>query len=107
MKFLFILRRVLWAAPVMLAVSAPAFANPDSGQRVVILRERTSLELLDGSFSLELLKIRGYMINIRVNGNKRKLKRGDSVSPQGAKCTVTFQKISPETRIARFLTDCS
>lgn len=107
MKFQSILWRVLWAAPVMAAVSAPAFATPDTGQRVVTLREQASVELLDGGFSLELLKIRGYMINVRVNGHKRKLKRGDSVSPQGAECTVTFQKISPETRIARFLTDCS
>lgn len=90
---------------ISLAMLAPAMSDTD--QRVVILRERTSVQLLDGTFSLELLKIRGYMIDVRIQGEKRKLKQGESFSPESGECTVTFQKVSPETPIARFRTDCS
>ena len=72
----------------------------------MILRERASVELLDGALSLELMKIRGYTIDVRIDGQKRKLKRGESFGPASGACSVTFQKVSPETRIARFLTDC-
>lgn len=90
---------------VAIAAPAPA-AQPEPGQRVLILRERTSLQLLEGAFTLELVKIRGYTIDVRIAGQKQKLKRGESFSPANGGCSVTFQKISPETRIARFLTDC-
>lgn len=110
MKFQLLLSRMLsWVAPLLLAtlMAMPALAISDTGQRVVILRERASVELLNGSFTLELLKIRGYMIDVRIEGEKRTLKKGETFSPKSNECSVMFQKISPETPIARFLTNCS
>jgi len=34
------------------------------------------------------------------------LKIGDTLSAQGADCSVTFQEIATETRLARFTADC-
>lgn len=100
------LKLLLAVLGVAIAAPVPA-AQPEPGQRVLILRERASLQLLEGAFTLELVKIRGYTIDVRIAGEKQKLKRGESFSPEDGECSVTFQKISPETRIARFLTDCN
>ena len=74
--------------------------------RTLVVRERATASLLDGAFSFKLLKIRGYSVDVRINGDRRLLKIGQSFSPDQADCTVVFTKISPETRIARFKTDC-
>ena len=95
--------------PVLLAISTmthAAAAYADTEQRVVILRERATLQLLDGDFAIQLVKIRGYTVDVRIDGEKRTLKRGQTFGPANGACSVTFVKISPETRIARFLTDC-
>ncbi len=99
-------------APLLLAIPllTPIHAVSKPDQRVVILRERAAIELHNqhnGALTLELLKIRGYRIDVRIDGKKRTLKRGESFSSVGGECSVTFQKVSPETPIARFLTDCS
>lgn len=94
---------VLFAISTMTHAAA---AYADTEQRVVILRERATLQLLDGAFTIQLLKIRGYTVDVRLDGEKRTLKRGQTFGPDNGACSVTFQKISPETRIARFLTDC-
>lgn len=83
-----------------------AAATADAAKRVVILREGASLTLDNGNLSVELLKIRGYTVDIRARNAKQRLKLGDTVTAAGSGCSVTFQKVSPETRIARFLTDC-
>ena len=104
------LRQLLLVLAIAFAVVLPgihtATAASADEQRVMILRERASVELLDGALSLELMKIRGYTIDVRIDGQKRKLKRGETFEPRNGVCSVTFQKISPEARIARFLTDC-
>ena len=74
--------------------------------RTLIVRERATASLLDGAFTFKLLKIRGYGIEIRIDGERRALKLDDTLVPESGDCTVTFEEISPETRIARFLTDC-
>jgi hypothetical protein len=78
----------------------------EEGLRTLVVRERAETSLLDGTFSFRVLKLRGYSIDVRVAGEKRTLKIGESFAPSGGTCSVTFRKISPETRIARFLTDC-
>ena len=83
-----------------------AAAYTDTEQRIVILREQATLQLLDGDFTIQLVKIRGYTVDVRIGGEKRTLKRGQTFGPDNGACSVTFVKISPETRIARFLTDC-
>ena len=104
------LRQLLLVLAIAFAVVLPgihtATAASADEQRVMILRERKSIGLLDGTFPVQLLKIRGYSIDVRIEGEKRTLKRGESFGPASGACSVTFQKISPETRIARFLTDC-
>ena len=90
---------------VLLGVTCSAVSSAAADERVVILREGVSAELLDGTFTLKLLKIRGYNIDVRINDEKQKLKRGQTISPDGD-CYVTFRKVSPETRIARFATNC-
>ena len=94
----------LLVVAVLSAVSVSAQSGAD--QRVVILREGATLTLLDQTFSMKLLKIRGYSIDVRLDGVRKTLKKGQTFSPNDGGCSVTFRKISPETRIARFLTDC-
>ena len=86
--------------------ATPALADKESDQRTIILRERASASVLDGAFSFKLLRMKGYSIDVRVAGRKQTLKFGDALEPSGADCTVVFHEISPETRIARFRTDC-
>ena len=90
---------------VFLSVPAqPVQANPD--MRTLVVRERNAATLLDGTFTFRVLKLRGYSIDVRLPDGKRVMKMGQSFAPDGADCSVIFKKISPETRIARFLTDC-
>ena len=90
---------------VSLALSAP-LAAADSDMRVLVVRERATASLSEGKLVFKLLKIRGYSIDIRIDGEKRRLKLGEAIAPARADCTVIFEEISPETRIARFRTDC-
>lgn len=106
MNYRFLLPAIVTATFLACPNSRTFAAGSTAAERVVILRERTSVELLDGALSLELRKIRGYTIDVRIDGKKRKLKRGETFSPDGGVCSVRFLKVSPETRIARFLTDC-
>ena len=52
------------------------------------------------------MKLKGYFVDIMLAGERRRLKLGDSFGPPDGSCTVIFHEISPETRIARFFTDC-
>lgn len=91
-------------AAVALFAAAPADATAET--RTVAVRELKTASLLDGAFEFQLVKIRGYSIDVRIAGKKQKLKLGESFEPESGECKVTFRKISPETRIARFETDC-
>ncbi len=106
MNFRFLLPAIVAAMFLACLNSQTLAAGSTAAERVVILRERASVDLLDGALTLELKKIRGYTIDVRIDGKNRKLKRGETFSPDSGVCSVTFLKVSPETRIARFLTDC-
>lgn len=106
MNYRFLLPAIVTATFLACPKGQTLAADSTAAERVVILRERASVELLDGAFSLELRKIRGYTIDVRIDGKKRKLKRGETFEPENGGCSITFLKVSPETRIARFLTDC-
>lgn len=86
-------------------VAPPSYAEGET--RVLVVRERAEASLLEGGFTFRLLKIRGYSIDIAVDGARRVLKLGEGFSPAGAACSIVFEEISPETRLARFATDCS
>ena len=86
--------------------AVPVIVPAGEGQRTLVVRERASASLLQGAFTFDVLKLRGYSIDVRIEGERRVLKMGETFSPTGADCQVVFRKISPETRIARFLTDC-
>ena len=88
---------------VFYAVSSNATKE---GYRTLVVRERAAASLLDDSFTFRVMKLKGYSINIMFLGEKRKLKLGDSFGPADSACTVVFEEISPETRIARFQTNC-
>ena len=98
---------LLRASLIVALVVGPLSTRADTVPRTIVLRERATASLLDGAFTFELLKIRGYSVDVRIHGKRRLLKIGQSFSPAGSACSVTFKKISPETRIARFVTDCS
>lgn len=89
-----------------LLAAVPDAAQAETGQRTLVVRERAVGSLLDGAFTFKVLKLRGYSVDVRIDGEKRLLKKGQSFALPDAGCSVTFKKISPETRIARFLTDC-
>ena len=97
---------VLFAVMLTAVCIAPAIADTKADQRTIILRERASASVLDGAFSFKLLRMKGYSVDVRVAGQKQTLKFGDAIAPAGANCTIVFHEISPETRIARFRTDC-
>ena len=97
---------IRFCAPLIAALAALTAAPSGAEERTLVIRERTTATLLDGAFSIKVWKIQGYSIDVRINGEKQLLRIGQSVSPDGADCTVRFKKISPETRIARFTTDC-
>ncbi|MEM1164312.1 MAG: hypothetical protein AAGJ28_25580 [Pseudomonadota bacterium] len=99
-------RAVFLALLIMTAVPVTVPAS-NTDQRVLVVREKAEASLMDGAFSFRLLKIKGYSVDIRVTGEKRRtLKIGQSFGPASDDCRIVFKKISPETRIARFLTDC-
>lgn len=86
--------------------AAPSFTYADTQQRTIVVRERATASLLDGTFTLKVVKIKGYTIDVKVDGKKQALKIGQSVSPPTSDCSVTFVEIATETRIARFTTNC-
>lgn len=97
------------AVGVMLTVgvnsaTVPAFADPNS--RTLVLRERVTATLLDGDFAFKLLKIRGYTVDVRIDGERRNLKIGEQFRAGDADCSVVFEEVLPETRIVHFQTDC-
>lgn len=81
-------------------------ARADEGLRVLPVRERAEAVFANPALTFRLLKIRGYSVDVRMGGERRKLKLGQSFAPDDAGCTLIFEEISPETRIARFATDC-
>ena len=91
---------------IALLVVSGAAPNADEAMRTLVVRERATASLLDDSFTFRVMKLRGYSIDIMLRGEKLTLKLGDAFSPDHGACTVVFRKISPETRIARFQTDC-
>lgn len=97
----------LRALLIVCCLVGPAHAaSDDAAWRVLVVRERATTELLDGTFSLKVLKLMGYSVRVRVDDEVRTLKLGARVAPAGAQCEVVFEEISPETRIARFATNC-
>lgn len=101
------MRKLLLFLSCLMAVSSAAVTNAsDDGFRTLVVRERATATLIDDAFTFRVMKLKGYSVDIMLAGQKRKLKLGDSFGPADASCTVTFEEISPETRIARFLTDC-
>ena len=95
------------ASIVVCLVVGPTVTHADKEQRTIVVRERATASLLNGEFSFKVLKIKGYSIEIKVGGEKRVLKIGQSISPTDANCSVIFEEIATETRIARFITNCS
>ncbi len=90
---------------MVIAVNSAAEAAED-GFRTLVVRERASATLAENTLSFRVMKLRGYSIDIMLAGVKQTLKLGDSFTSADAACTVVFHEISPETRIARFRTDC-
>ncbi|MDG1210089.1 MAG: hypothetical protein P8Q48_09805 [Paracoccaceae bacterium] len=97
--------RPLFIASMLIATGTISHASDDD-QRTLIVRERATASLLDDSFTFRVMKLKGYFVDIMISGERRTLKLGDSFGPAEGACTVTFHEISPETRIARFKTDC-
>ncbi len=96
----------LMALSLTLLLAQTSVTASESGPWIIVVRERASASLLEGTFTFKVLKLRGYTIEVKVLGEKRLLKIGDSMSPEGAACSVTFEEIATETRLARFSTNC-
>lgn len=92
-------------ASTLLSLAEGANAAND-GLRTLVVRERATAELMDNSFAFRVMKLRGYSIDIMLRGERRKLNLGDHFGPADGSCMIKFEEISPETRIARFKTDC-
>lgn len=92
---------------VVFLLAEPTMTLADAEQRTIVVRERATASLLNGAFAFKVLKIRGYSIEIKIFGEKRVLKIGQSIAPESAECSVVFKEIATETRLARFSTDCS
>ena len=90
---------------LVIATGAVSYAS-DDGFRTLVVRERATATLIDETFDFRVMKLKGYSIDIMLAGQKRKLKLGESFGPKDQSCTVIFEEISPETRIARFQTNC-
>lgn len=86
-------------------MAAPS-AIADDRFRTLVVRERATASLADDTITFRVMKLKGYSVDIMLEGKKRTLKLGESFGPEDAACQVIFEEISPETRIARFLTDC-
>ncbi len=95
--------------PVVFAclLAGPTVTFADTDERTIVVRERTEASLLDGQFIFKLLRINGYSIDIKVGGESKRLIVGQSFAPETAECSVMFEEIATETRLARFLTNCS
>ena len=100
--------RLPFAEAIVIAVliAGPTLAQAGEPHRTVVVREGKTAAFLEGAYPLKVLKIKGYSVDVRVDGARRVLKLGQSISPDGAGCSIVFEEISPETRIARFATDC-
>lgn len=97
---------LLRALALAALASHPFAAAAGDEWRTVVVREGAEGRLLDGAFAFQVVKLRGYSVDVGVGGERRKLKLGEGFAPEGAGCRVVFEEISPETRIARFRTDC-
>lgn len=91
---------------LILAISSPQVSFANSDQRILVVRERNTASLLNDSFTFQLMKIRGYSIDVKFDGARQKLKIGEAFSPAQANCSITFEEVASETQIARFKTDC-
>ena len=87
-------------------VVEPSIINAETQLRTIVVRERATASFINGTFTFKVLKVNGYTIDLKINGKKQVLKIGQSFSPENADCSVTFEEIATETRIARFATDC-
>lgn len=90
---------------VVVLAAAPSPAS-DGAFRTLVVRERATASLVDDSFTFRVMKLRGYSVDIMLADGKRTLKLDESFGPAKGGCTVIFHEISPETRIARFRTNC-
>lgn len=97
---------LILASIVGFHVAEPSIARADTQQRTIVVREWATTSFLNGTFIFKVLKIRGYTIDVKIYGKKQVLKIGQSISPENADCSVTFEEIATETRIARFTTNC-
>ena len=75
-------------------------------QRTIVVREHAVADLLNGALTFKLVKINGYSIKVRVSGKDMVLKVGQSFSGTTVDCSVIFEEIATETRLARFKTNC-
>lgn len=86
-------------------VAGPSITRAET-QHTVVVRERATASFIGGTFTFKLLKINGYTIDVKVADKKQVLKIGESISSESAECSVVFEEIAIETRIARFRTNC-
>ena len=91
---------------VIATIAGVASGAVAAEQRTIVVHEGATTTLAGGAAELKVVKLNGYSIDVRINGEKRRMKLGEGFTPEGADCAVTFKKISPETEIARFQTDC-
>ena len=99
-------RQIILPCLITLTLFPAVIANATTSERVLAVREGKTASINDGARNFTLLKIRGYSVDVRVEDVRHKLKIGETVPLGDATCSVRFQKVSPETRIARFRTDC-
>lgn len=99
------LRNLLIPALIATATGGALLAAED-GFRTLVVRERATVTLSEDALTFRVMKLRGYSIDIMLAGAKRTLKLGEGFGPADDACRVIFHEISPETRIARFRTDC-
>lgn len=87
-------------------ITEPSITHADAEQRIFVVEERATASLHDGTFTFKVLKINGYTIVIKTDGEKRTLKIGQSFSSASANCSVVFEEIKTEAPIAQFKTNC-
>ena len=100
------LKVTLPALSLAILLTQTSVTDAETERRIFVVREGASASLLDDKFDFKVLKLRGYNIEVKVLGEKRALKIGESLSPENSACSVTFEEIATETRLARFTTDC-
>ncbi|WP_222435013.1 hypothetical protein [Falsiphaeobacter marinintestinus] len=89
----------------LFAVSPAAHAGTET--RTLVVREGATASLLNGAFTFKVLKLNGYSIRVKVADQILVLKTDQSFAPTDTGCTVVFEEVATETRLARFLTNCS